>query len=236
MTDTDTLNGSRLVRAVRDRLTVLRNTLGEAVPTFADGDGNLRAAAPNGRLVVAAGQTIASAWGNTTYDQTMQTFASAADRTNQWPSPNEGALSFLVDSHTAFLFRSGAWHGLPMGFRASGTGPASQTDYQALTAVVTVSVPVGLGRRYRVTANINGTQQTAGATAIRIHDDQSLDTFIFNQSGLAVSAPIVANGAALYVPTTTKTASLQITVNAATGGTLRVAANAASLFVEDIGG
>ena len=235
MTDTET-PGVRLLAGVRDRLTRLRNTLGEIVPTVEDQDGNLRAAAPNGRLVVASGQTIASAWGNTTYDQTMQTFANVGDRTNQWPAPNEGALSFLVNSHTPFIFRSGAWHGLPIGYVISGTGPAAQTDYTVLAAVVSVAAPVGVGRRYRLTANLSGTQTTAGATAIRIHDDQGLDTFIFNQAGLAANAPIVANGVALYTPTTTKTATLQLQANAATGGTLRVAANAASLIVEDIGG
>ena len=235
MTDTDTpVNGARLLR---DTLTRLRNTLGALVPAASDPDGNLRAsAAPVGRLVVAPGQTIASAWGNTVFDQTMQTYATLGDRTNQWPAPWEGALSYLMDSHTPWLYRSGAWHPLPIGFLISGTGPPTQTDYTVLASVVSLAAPVVSGRRYRISANLSGTQQTAGATAIRIHDDQSLDTFIFNQAGLAASAPIVANGVALYVPTSTKTATLALQANAATGGTLRVAANAASLFVEDIGG
>ena len=236
MTDTDTLNGSRLVRAVRDRLTVLRNTLGEPVPTEADPQGDLRAVAPNGRLVVAAGQTISSAWGNTTYDQTMQTFATAGDRTNQWPAPNEGALSFLVDSHTPWLFRSGAWHPLPIGYLGSATGPASQTDYSAPTTVVAVSVPVVLGRRYRINGICSAQQVSAtGASVLRIRDDVGVDTILFNGTAVAVGTPMVANGAALYVPTSTKTAGISLMANT-NAGAVRVAANAAVIFVEDIGG
>ena len=87
---------------------LLRNALGEVVPVVTDDEGVIRAAAPNGRLIVAPGQTIASAWGNTTYDQTVQTYANAADRTNQWPAPNEGAVSWLMDSHSPWIYRGGA--------------------------------------------------------------------------------------------------------------------------------
>ena len=99
----------------------LRNTLGEVVEVVDDDQGR-RATAP-GRLVVVSGQTIASAWGNTTYDQTTQVFATAADRSNQWPAPNDGAMSYLADTGTPWQYRAGAWHGIPLGYMASGYGP-----------------------------------------------------------------------------------------------------------------
>lgn len=135
------------------------NIAGQAVQILADPrDGSLRAAAPNGRLTVAVGQTIESAWGNTTYDQTMQTFASSADRTNQWPAPNEGSLSYLVDSHTPWIFRNGAWHGLPLGYLAATQASEAATARTANSFATSsnfcpATVAVASGRQYRIEAS-----------------------------------------------------------------------------------
>lgn len=216
---------------------VLVNAAGDEVPTETDPAGIVRAAAPNGRLVVAAGQTIASAWGNTTYDQTMQTFASAADRTNQWPAPNDGALSWLVDTRTPWVFRAGAWRGIPLGYLATATGPASQVDCgTALVTIVSLSFPVVLGRRYRLTALINGNTITAaGAPTAKFSDDQAAGQNMMSANSTPAGTNVNVWGSYFFTPNSTRTAV--VTLQAAQGGAgaLRCTPPYSQMFAEDIG-
>ena len=95
---------------VRDLVAKLRNRLGLVVPSAEDDDGmRVSALAATGRLVTAPGQTIASAWGNTTYDQTTNVFTSAADRDAQWTAPKEGARCFLLDTHLQYIRHTAGW-------------------------------------------------------------------------------------------------------------------------------
>lgn len=51
-----------------------------------------------GRKTVVVGQVIDPVtWGNPVWDQSVQSFASAADRTTQFPAPQKGAKTFLED-------------------------------------------------------------------------------------------------------------------------------------------
>ena len=88
----------------------LRNVAGKVLPILTD-NGNLfidpRAAA--GRIVVAPGQAISSAWGNTVFDQSVVRFASAADRDNQWPAPQDGAVCWLDDVKQFVARKNGVW-------------------------------------------------------------------------------------------------------------------------------
>lgn len=62
-----------------------------------------------GRKTVAPGQIVASDWGNTVWDQSVQTFASAADRATQYPAPHAGAVSWIEDAKRLDTFQNGAW-------------------------------------------------------------------------------------------------------------------------------
>ena len=95
---------------VRDAVAQLRNTVGGIVGVVEDSGRRVSALAASGRLVVSPGETIGSAWGNTTYDQTTQVFNNAADRDNQWPAPKEGARCYLLDTHLTYLRHATAWH------------------------------------------------------------------------------------------------------------------------------
>lgn len=207
----------------------------------------LQATFPYGRLTVAAGQTISSAWGNTTFDQTMEVFASASDRTNQWPSPNEGAQSWLMDSHTPWVYRAGAWHGIPMGYVASGTGPATVVNVgSTVTTVVTITFPVVAGRRYRVSSNSNAAQATttgnvrvllayaaSGGAAITA-DPTGTAVYLVVQNSAPVGVGVV--GSAMQLVTCTTSGTLTANLNASTtAGTYNYTANSASIFAEDIG-
>lgn len=65
-----------------------------------------------GRKTVAPGQTIASDWGNLVWDQSVQTFANAAARTTQFPSPKPGAMSYLEDTKRLEIYTGSAWVGV----------------------------------------------------------------------------------------------------------------------------
>lgn len=62
-----------------------------------------------GRKTVAPGQVVASDWGNTVWDQSVQQFASAADRSTQFPAPKKGAMSWLDDKARPEWWDGTAW-------------------------------------------------------------------------------------------------------------------------------
>jgi hypothetical protein len=83
-----------------------------------------------GRRTVAPGQDIASDWGNTVWDQSVQQFASAADRSTQFPAPKAGAVSWLDDVKQLETYNGTAW---------VGTGAA--VSYTATVIGATVASP-----------------------------------------------------------------------------------------------
>lgn len=72
-----------------------------------------------GRKTVAPGQTIASEWGNFAWDQSVQQFASTADRNTQFPAPLDGAVCYTAVEKTWWVRVSGVWRTL-----VTDTGPA----------------------------------------------------------------------------------------------------------------
>lgn len=99
----------------------LRNALGTAVQVLND-SGILRAAPPAGHLTVAPGQTIASAWGNTVFDQSVNCFTSAQDRDAQWAAPQDGAMCFTTDTQTYYQRENGQWRAAARAPTVSGGG------------------------------------------------------------------------------------------------------------------
>lgn len=135
-----------------------------------------------GRQTVAPGEIVASDWGNTAWDHTIQCFSTAADRDLQFPIPHEGAKCFVLDVATWFAFQSGAWRvdtlgstwkaytPVLAGFTGGGAGAFLAASYKVISSTCFV--------RFRYTAG-------AGAT--------------FTGSTLFMSLPIVAVGGGLYV-------------------------------------
>jgi len=63
-----------------------------------------------GRKTVVVGQVIDPvAWGNPLWDQSVQTFASAADRTAQFAAPKQGAVTWLEDVKQLQVYNGTAW-------------------------------------------------------------------------------------------------------------------------------
>jgi hypothetical protein len=232
MTDTQTIDP---VAAFRDAMNRLRNAAGAFVDVIRDPDGNLRAAGPAGRLVVAPGQTIASAWGNTTYDQGVLCFANAGDRDAQWPAPHEGSQCYLYDAGTLWMYRSTAWKALPMGWVAAVTGPASPISAgSSPTAILTLSAPVIAGHWYRMNVVYMGTQQTAASASVRVTTSPSVVQFLGASNSLAQNQIFQASAPLLWQASTTgmQTFTLSASTNA---GTILSGTGQCQLSIEDIG-
>jgi hypothetical protein len=68
-----------------------------------------------GRKTVVVGQVLdPDLWGNPLWDQSVQTFASAADRATQFPNPKMGAVSYLEDVKRLEVYHGAS--GVPMGW------------------------------------------------------------------------------------------------------------------------
>jgi hypothetical protein len=67
------------------------------------------AGAPAGNVQVAKGQVIASTWGNTLWNQSVQVFASTADRDNQFPNPPDGAQVYTAAEQAYWVRVAGVW-------------------------------------------------------------------------------------------------------------------------------
>ena len=110
-----------------------------------------------GRLIVAPGDTVASVWGNTTYDQTMQVFLNPLDRDTQWPSPHDGATCYTVDTGTAWIRKSGVWLNTKARYQttvrrnAALTAPATANS---LTTLIYDSVVTNQGGNYSTSTGI----------------------------------------------------------------------------------
>jgi hypothetical protein len=134
--------------------------------------------AATGRLVVSSGDEIVTAWGNTTFDQTMEVFASAADRDTQWPTPHDGAVAYTLDTQTPWLRRSGAWtvfYGPPPPVTA-GTGVQSYIDQSGEVWVAMVGVNGGAWKRARDVLHAQWTRTAAAWNA-----GTAMAAFAYNQ-------------------------------------------------------
>jgi hypothetical protein len=150
----------------------LRNMAGELLEAVA------LAGTPTGRIQVSPGQTIASTWGNTDWDQTVQCFASNADRDNQYPAPHDGALAYTADTATVWKYAGTGWHALPGGVRLQNSinGPMNftQTSFAAAAnwSGLGGAVAVYTGRLYRIRCVIPAvTSFNGNSTSIQLARD-----------------------------------------------------------------
>ena len=224
--DLDALLDALTARArARAAAVELRNVAGDVVTPYAS----------TGRLVVNPGDVIASVWGNTTFDQTVQAFDTPAARDAQWPAPKDGAAAYTADTGSLWVRRAGAWKALPLGFLAQAIGPAAQTDSAAGgVTLASVSVPVVAGRRYRMSCFGVGTQVTTASTSyFQISGPVDLG---YARFAMVVSAPVgaVVMGAGVFTYTATATATQTWGVQSV-GSVLRASPNTVQIIAEDIG-
>jgi hypothetical protein len=100
-----------------------------------------------GRKTVVAGQVIDPvAWGNPLWDQSVQTFASAADRTSQFPAPKQGAVTWLEDLKVMQVFDGTTWQDVgprPYGLYARTTDLSVPTGAVILNQAFTTKTERG---------------------------------------------------------------------------------------------
>lgn len=101
-----------------------------------------------GRKTVAPRQTITSQWGNWTWDQSVQSFATLADRSTQFPAPQRGACC-TVDAMPGLLFQ---WNGTA--WMTTQVGRVTPTTNGFGTAVIPMPYPfkTGFHPAYVITA------------------------------------------------------------------------------------
>lgn len=126
---------------------------------------------------------------------------------------------------------------MPLGYLGTATGPPSTTDFTTISTVTTLSFPVTSGRRYRIEAYANGSQQTTVSTSrVQLADDQGGPVqYVVYASALAVNAAMVGSTSMLLIANSTRTATITMQ-GAASAGALRIATNGARIWAEDIGG
>jgi len=196
---------------------------------------------------VVANAPILSSWGNEIRNRSVQVFASAAERTSQWPSPPEGAPSYLVDTpgvtwvYSSSTWRPSAARGVPVApaLTTAGMTPTDSTVVDVPGLSVTFNALAGRYYRYTVCGHFVGTVATtdsirlrvtnSGGTAIASWDHWVLFTNVGTLFTVVATELIAAAGS-----TTRK-----VRVARQTGtGTVQVFSDAtrpATLIVEEIG-
>ena len=108
-----------------------------------------------GRKTVVVGQVIDPVtWGNPLWDQSVQTFTSAADRTAQFPAPKQGAVTWLEDVKRLEVYNGTTWA------RVSGAVEhISVTAATDASGVLTVNHTLGVTPANVIWNFVNGMDQ-----------------------------------------------------------------------------
>lgn len=125
-----------------------------------------------GRKQVAPRQTIASQWGNWVWDQSVQSFASKADRDTQFPAPQRGACCTLDDHPGIVLTWDGAkWMAVQTaqgGFTTNAFGTLVMPFAYPFTAKPDVVVAAQSSSQFLFLALLDGNYTTATQVAMTI--------------------------------------------------------------------
>jgi hypothetical protein len=147
-----------------------------------------------GRKTVVVGQVIdPTTWGNPLWDQSVQTFASAADRTSQFPTPKQGAVVWLEDVKRLEFYNGTAW--VPLGMfgkpvtgtsDAGGTLPPFAHGGSIAPWAVQISVVGGpVGMADAAAQNFTGIIHNVTATTIQIRvRREDTHAWVTNYAGL----------------------------------------------------
>jgi len=123
----------------------------------------------------------------------------------------------------------------PRGWLATDTAPATQTDYSTLAIVASVTVTCVAGRKYFVTGEFEGVQQTStGVINVHFAGTSGVPTKHLYFQAATSGTTVYGSTTAIYEPTATATRAFQV-IASDSAGALRIAALGASITVTDIG-
>ena len=121
-----------------------------------------------GRKTVTVGQVIdPNAWGNPVWDQSVQTFASAADRATQFPAPLAGAVTWLDDVRRLEYWTGTKWD--PLG-QTAGVQSGSSVVTLSGAGIATIGYSPGPGFAASPAPVVTATLASA-ATALLLYID-----------------------------------------------------------------
>lgn len=171
----------------------------------------------------------------------VQRYLSAADRTVRNPTPNEGELSYLIDTDAFFFYNGTAWVPLVKGFVTDLTRSANNAGFTAETVQDFVTfTSLGPTVRYKFTYNSN-CQSTVATdlvrTRLRWQTGGTLTTGGTLFDGVEITMPNVNRSAPITRSSTVTgipagTASIGATMERGLGtGTLTSTANGTTQFV-----
>lgn len=179
--------------ALLDALTARARERAEGRPLINEAGVEVTPYAATGRLVVHPGDTILSTWGNTTYDQTVQTYLSTTDRDAQWPAPKDGAVAYTQDTGTVWVRRAGLWIQLagPPPPVTSGSGVQTVTDATGEVWVAKNGVNGGAWKKARDVLHARW-QRSAAWTLSTTNAPITLDLNVRDPYGLWTGAAMTA--------------------------------------------
>lgn len=123
----------------------------------------------------------------------------------------------------------------PRGFVGWATGPATTvTIGTTSTTVMTLTVPVVAGRRYKITGYVAGSLTTAAVVFMNLNGGDYVPRIFGFGNSVQPSVAAAATSATIHSPSTSGNATYSITGFTNTA-TFTVTANQAFLLVEDIG-
>ena len=224
---------------IQSHLSTLRNQAGRPVQLRTDATGTPQATLPVGRVVVAPGFAVeAQEWGNVTYDQTLPAFANASARAQQWPSPLEGARSWLTDQHYLWTFAQGKWTSPPAGHIASATGPATSVNCPSGQTTTLVSVPLSVigQRRLRMEFQWYGANTYIGSAWVEMIAYTTVLPGVTHPAGAGFTGTWATYRNLTGAGGNVFTASLAASVSSGAGTSpITFAAHSCSLLVTDMG-
>jgi len=168
-------------------------------------------------------------------------FASTTTRDAAIPTPTEGMVAYTGTGAalTEWLYKNAAWQDTTFNARpVTGVNMAlalaTQTDYTGLAIVVQGTVSVVAGRKYEVSAWLNGLQQTStGTVTAQLSGTAGVPTTKLVAGSYTAAATVIGSTTALYEPTVSTTMTFQLTASTS-AGSLRIATRAAQIWVTDV--
>jgi hypothetical protein len=219
--DLDTLI-DRLLERAAERAGPVLNVTGEDITGLAAA----------GRVVVNPGDIVASDWGNLVYGQSVNVFASAADRDTQWPTPPDGAICYTQAEPALWVRRAGQW--APMGSSgqapvAAGAAFTTATDWAGEVWVAKGGVNGGAWRKARDVLRAKVYRAAAASVSQATSFSFGWDTAAEDPFGMLAASPTYPSGqvtiavAGQYL--VTAQVRLNTTANAATQYSIQLLKN-----------
>jgi hypothetical protein len=142
-----------------------------------------------GRVQVNPGDQIVTTWGNLTFNQSVNVFATTADRDTQWPVAPDGACCYTLAETTMWQYRAGAWAAIAGAGAAPVTagGLVSRVDAAGMAWVAKPGVNAGAWRLARDVLHSRVYRAAAWSSGNNVDQVMAFDTVTRDPYGLWVA-------------------------------------------------